>query len=572
MIHDPEINALLGTLADGASASCSPLPSLLPVKAGGAQMGFPGGAYEGASQFDRELALWSASKRSADGDILPDKVEADARVRDVIRNDSLVGAGADIHKDSIIGAMFLLNAKPNLRVLGLDDMWAEEFQEEVEAKFTLMAESPNHWVDASRINTLTSMLRVDVGVYLAAGEILSTVEWLRDGPRPYNTAIQMIDVDRLSNPMGAPNSADLRGGVVRNRYGAPQGYHIRMAHPADYMINPLDSMTWKYVPARKPWGRLQVIHIFEQTRPDQTRGMSEMISALKELKIVKKFRDVVLQNAVLNATFAASIESEFPEQALAAIGGQDTVGKAITDYCNSYLAAIATYSGGAKNLVLDGIKVPHLFPGTKLQLRPAGQGGPLGSEFEQSCLRYLAANLGVSYEELSRDYSKTNYSSGKLAMGNTEKHMKARKKVVADRKASAVYALWLEEALNKGDITSMPRNAPNFYDGLNAEAYTACDWIGASKGQIDELKETQAAALRLKYNLTTLEDELARLGKDWRKVLPQRERENKEMVKRGLDPNPQDNALNAASGKVRNSDGTQDANTNDQPQERRGQQ
>lgn len=568
MTNDLEISHLLGTLADGASAGSALPPSLLPVKAGGAQMGFPGGAYEGASGFARELALWNPSRRSADGDMLPDKAMADARVRDVMRNDSMVGAGADIHKDSIIGAMFLLNAKPNLKVLGLDEKWAEEFQEETEAKFTLWAESPNHWVDASRINTLTAMLRVDVGVYLSAGEILSTVEWLRDGgSRPYNTAVQMIDVDRLSNPLGARDTSDIRGGVQRNRFGAPQGYHIRMAHPSDYIFNPMDVNNWKYVPARKPWGRLQVIHIFEQARPDQTRGLSNIVSALKELRIVKQFRDVVLQNAVLNATFAASIESEFPQQAFAAIGVQDST--AITDYCNSYFAALATYSSGAKNLVLDGVKVPHLFPGTKLQLRPAGTGGPLGSEFEKSCLRYVAANLGVSYEELAKDYSNTNYSSGKLSMGNTEKHMRAQKKMVADRKATAVYALWLEEAMNKGDITAMPRNAPNFYDGLNAEAYTQCDWIGASKGQIDELKETQAAVLRLKYNLSTHEDELARLGKDWRKVFPQREREMAEMIKRGLDPNPEDNSINAASGDVRES-GSNTADENAQPEERRG--
>jgi capsid protein len=53
------------------------------------------------------------------------------------------------------------------------------------------------------------------------------------------------------------------------------------------------------VPARKPWGRLQMIHILEQQRPDQTRGISEMVATLKELRITKRFRDIVLQNAVV---------------------------------------------------------------------------------------------------------------------------------------------------------------------------------------------------------------------------------------------------------------------------------
>ncbi|MGF7178055.1 hypothetical protein FHS63_005858 [Azospirillum doebereinerae] len=33
--------------------------------------------------------------------------------------------------------MFVLNPKPAHEVLGLDETWAEEFQNEVEAKFTL---------------------------------------------------------------------------------------------------------------------------------------------------------------------------------------------------------------------------------------------------------------------------------------------------------------------------------------------------------------------------------------------------------------------------------------------------
>jgi len=92
---------------------------------------------------------------------------------------------------------------------------------------------------------------------------------------------------------------------------------------------------------------------------------------------------------------------------------------------------------------------------------------------------------------------------------------------------------------------------PNMYEPLMLDAYTQADWIGAALGQIDELKETQAAALRLKYNLSTLEDEIARTGKDWRKVLIQREKEQKELEARGLLMEVDDNMMNAASGEAR---------------------
>jgi len=66
------------------------------------------------------------------------------------------------------------------------------------------------------------------------------------------------------------------------------------------------------------------------------------------------------------------------------------------------------------------------------------------------------------------------------------------------------------------------------------EAYTACSWIGASRGQIDELKETQAAIMRIKSGLSTYENEIAKLGKDYREIFAQRAREEKLIKAKGL--------------------------------------
>jgi lambda family phage portal protein len=535
---DPEIDALIG-------------PTKIQAM---------GGAYDAAGRFDRQLALWSPPIQSADGDILPEKGLMDARVRDMRRNDAYVQSGEQLHKDGIVGAMYLLNAKPELRVLGTDEKWAEEFQAEVEAKFSLWAESPNNWPDAARINTLTAMIRLAVGVYVSTGEVLATAEWLReDTIAPYRTAIQMVDLDRLSNPWNRMSDDYLRGGVEYNKYGAPVAYHIRTGHPSDPMGLGSQGWDWKRVAVRKPWGRLQVIHILEQTRVDQSRGVSEMVAALKEMKITKRFRDVTLQNAVVNATYAASIESELPSETVFQQIGGGNIGEQITDYSAAYLGAVAEYIGDSKHMHLDGVKIPHLFPGTKLQLRPAGKPGGVGDSFEASLLRYIAANLGVSYEQLSRDYSGSNYSSIRAAIAETGRFMASRKRMVADRFASSVYRLWFEEATNTGQLETM-KGKPSIYEGMNLDAYTACDWIGASKGQIDELKETQAAVLRLKYGLSTREDELMRLGKDWRKVFVQLEREAKEMKKRGIETPEQAeaNMMNATTGAPREKQASED--------------
>ena len=512
-------------------------------------------AYEAANRTAHELALWAPPMQSADMEIIAEKSVADPRVRDMLRNDAYVQNGATIQKDSIVGEMFLLNAKPNYKVLGLDETWAEEFQEEVEAKFTLYAESVRNYPDAARRQTLTGLTRLAVGIHAMTGEVLASVEWMRSGARPFCTALQMIDLDRLGNPNGEMDSPTLRGGVHRDSYGAPLGYWIRCSHPADF--SDPDAFFWKYVPATRGqvvgnpgWDRPQMIHIVDQWRPDQSRGISAMVSALKEMRMTKKYRDIVLQSAVLNATFAASIESDLPQDVVLAQAGGGDPG-ALTKFAGDYLGEVARYVGGSRNIRVDGVKVPVFYPGTKMKLQNAGTPGGVGTGFEASMLRYIASSLGVSYEQLSKDYSSANYSNLRAAMAETGKRMRVQKRQVADRFATIYYRLWLEEALNAGAIESMPRKSPNWYDGLNADAYSACEWIGASMGQIDELKETQAAVLRVNNGLSTREAELARLGRDWRVVFRQLAREQKLAETEGLTfgaDKSSTNMMNAASG------------------------
>lgn len=529
------MNASSFDLSDLLGPDAGVSPAVLAVQPPDASAVASGGvAYDGSSKLDR-LAMWRPPLRSADADVLPEKGNLDARVRDTLRNDAYVAGAAAIFQDSIVGTRFLLNSKPETKVLwGRDDeKWESEFQEEIETKFMLWAESPQNWVDAARRNTFTDHVRLAVGVELAGGEVLASAEWIDDG-RPYRTAMQMIDPDRLSTPLDRAY-LDLRNrvrnGVERDRRGAPIAYFIRNTHPSEgpfFDLSDLSAQSWKRVPARKPWGRPNILHLFEQMRPDQSRGIARMVAALSEMRMTKHFRKTELERAVVASTYAASIESEIPTDVTAALGGAaSSDGNATTTWMEDYLTAISEYSSGAKNLHMDGAKIPIFAPGTKLKIQNPGASGPVGDKFEQSLLRYIAAALGLSYEQFSRDYTETNYSSARAAMGETWKTMQAKKKSVADATGTFIYRLWLEEAINYNQIECLKRrNVPRFYEGLNAEAYSACEWIGAGQGQIDPLKETQAAVLKLKSGLSTKEAEIARMsGGDWRKIARQIARE-----------------------------------------------
>ena len=97
----------------------------LPVPATYTRPGTPqmmGGAHEAASQFDRTLATWAPPIQSADADILPDKAMMDARAIDITRNDAFALAGVNLHRDNIVGSQFMLNSKPKIKALGMDEL------------------------------------------------------------------------------------------------------------------------------------------------------------------------------------------------------------------------------------------------------------------------------------------------------------------------------------------------------------------------------------------------------------------------------------------------------------------
>lgn len=485
-----------------------------------------GGGLEGAERTSRETALWSAPIVSPDRQINPVKDEADARSLQTVQNDGFAMGALHTHRDSIVGTQYRVNAQPDYDLLGTDEGWADEFQKVVEGRFNLISDSPECWLDASRMNTLTGLVRLAVGGFLFTGEVLGTAEWVRQRGRPFSTAIQMVSPTRLSNPDNLADEKYLRRGVKKNVYGQPIGYWIRSAHPFDFWMD-TSQYSWRYIEAAKPWGRRQVLHIIEQLQPDQTRGISDMVSVLKQMRMTKRFQDVTLQNAVVNATYAAAVESELPREVVfGAMGaGQPGFANVLGDYLN----ALRSYVGASGGIAIDGVKMPHLFPGTKLNLKPMGTPGGVGTEFEESLQRHIASALGLSYEEFTRDYTKTNYSSARASMGQTWKYMQSRKKAVADRFATMIYLLWLEEEINAGNVPLPPGfTLDTFYnDPILREALCACDWIGASRGQIDELKETQSALMRIKGGLSTHEEECSRLGKDYRRVFKQLSREQR---------------------------------------------
>lgn len=483
-----------------------------------------GGGLEGAERTSRETANWQVANVPPDRAINSVKEPADARAKDMVINDGYARGAVQVHMDSVVGAQFRLNSKIAWQAIpGGTRAWAEEAQKVIEQRFSLIAESEACYLDAAGMNTFTGILRLAVAGFVMTGEVLLTSEWDRAVNRPLKTCFQTVDPSRLRNPDWEMDTDNLRRGVKVDRRGKPVGYHIQKTHPNAFYAGTY-SLDSAYIPRYKPWGRPQVIHIIEQLFPDQHRGVADMVAALKRMRMTKHLQDVVLQNAVINATYCAAIESEMPTaEMIVAMGGDASSPEALNSAIGAYLTGLQKYLAGSENIALDGAMIPHLYPGTKMKMKTLGTPGAVGTDFEDSLLRHTAAALGMNREEFIRDYRGMSYASAKISDSKTVRAMKTRKKNVADRAANLMYGNVLEEMIAAGDVPLPPGfTRGDYYKPLMRDAFSRATWFGSGTGQIDELKETQAAILRIKAGFSTYEIEIGRLGEDYREVFEQR--------------------------------------------------
>ncbi len=204
--------------------------------------------------------------------------------------------------------------------------------------------------------------------------------------------------------------------------------------------------------------------------------------------------------------YAATIESELDTQsAMDFILGANS--KEQRERLTGWIGEIAAYYAAAP-VRLGGAKVPHLMPGDSLNLQTAQDTDNGYSVFEQSLLRYIAAGLGVSYEQLSRNYAQMSYSTARASANESWAHFMGRRKFVASRQASQMFLCWLEEAIVRRVVT-LPSKARFSF---------------------------QEAVMLIEAGLSTYEKECAKRGDDYQEIFAQQVRETMERRAAGLKP------------------------------------
>ena len=171
-----------------------------------------------------------------------------------------------------------------------------------------------------------------------------------------------------------------RLGVQFSKEGRLLGYWIFDYHPGDsYIVTP--ALASKFHPKE------DVLHAFEVLRPGQVRGLPIGVSAFMKTSDFSDYEDAQLVKQKVAACFAAFV-----------LGSEDDGGE-------------------------DGEKgIERLEPGIVEHLGAAESvefaNPPSVSDYDAYASRILqgvAAGYGITYEMLTMDYSRVNFTSGRMA-------------------------------------------------------------------------------------------------------------------------------------------------------------
>ncbi|GDX06648.1 phage portal protein [Buttiauxella sp. A111] len=484
------------------------------------------GYHGGGSGFGGQLADWNPSLESADAALLPTFERGNARAEDLVRNNGYAANAIQLHQDHVVGAFFRLSYRPNWRYLGLNEADARAFARDVEDAWWEYAEDDHCYIDVERKRTFTMMIREGVATHAFNGELFVQSCWEKRSARLFRTQFKMVSPKRISNPGGRSDNKNLRAGVQINDVGAAMGYHISNdAYPS------WTAQNWTFIPRELASGRPSMIHIFEPLEDGQTRGANQFYSVMEQMKMLDTLQKTQLQSAIVKAMYALTIESELDsESAMEFMLGS---GEGSKSKFTDMLKVLNTYYA-ASPVKMNGVKASHLAPGDSLNLLTAQNADNGFSTFEGALLRNIAAGTGVSYEQLSRNYSQLSYSTARASANESWAYFMGRRKFIAARMASQMFLCWLEEAIIRGVIRLPSRARFAFQEARNS--WSKCEWIGSGRMAIDGLKEVSEAVMLIEAGLSTFEIECAKRGLDYEDVFAQQVREMQARKDAGLTP------------------------------------
>lgn len=492
----------------------------------------------GASTRKKSMKGWRARSSSPQADIDLNLDTLRQRSRDLFMGGPLGRSPIVTSRTNVVGAGLKLKSRIDYEYLGMTREQADRWERNTEREFAVWAE--NRACDALRLNDFYELQSVLFISFLLNGDGWSVIKQADPKPYfPYSLRLHLIEADRVSTP-GIPTGGYISAGMVQGKNpdngnriisgveiddaGAVVAYWIANRYYNDPANLTGEQIKWQRVEAfGARTGQPNVLQIMENERCEQYRGVPFLAPVLEHIKQVSRYTEAEITAAVINGFFTAFIE----ESGLSSTS-DFTLAEAIPQDEKVDLDPNALELGAGTINVLP--------PGYKVEIADPKRPSSNFDAFVTAMCRHIGAALEIPYELLLKSFT-ASYSASRAALLEAWKAFRMRRTWFANDFCQPVYELWLSEAIARGRII-----APGYFnDPRVAKAWSQAEWHGPAPGQIDPVKEVNAAKLRVKNGFSTRERETIELtGGDFDRNIEQLQRENKLMQQAGLMPAPQE--------------------------------
>jgi lambda family phage portal protein len=455
----------------------------------------------------RTLRGAQASLGSADSDTCPKLSALRMSSRDLYMNSPLATAAIDRCETNIVGYGLSLQSRIDRNILGLSDEQAEAWERNTEREFAMWARSKE--CDASRSQCFYDMQALVMSSTLLSGDVFAMLPYIERKNSPYKLALKIIEADLVSNPNNAMDSNKIAGGVEFDADGAPVKYHVQKSHPGDFHA----AQTWIPVDAYgEKSGRRNVLHLYKKTRPGQHRGIPLLAPVIEILKMISRLSEAELTAAVITSFFTVFVK-----------GSSDGVDPLQDGFASSQKVTDPTTDQDKNTYEMGSGNVIGLADGEDITMADPKRPNAAFDPFFQGMVRQIGAAVQIPFEVLLLHFT-ASYSASRAALLQGWKFFLSRRVWLKREFCAPVFEEWLFEAISIGRIS-----APGFFlDPAIRAAWSGSDWDGPGMGQLDPVRETEAALARIKGNLSTYAKETAALdGDNWDEVIVRRDREEK---------------------------------------------
>lgn len=368
-----------------------------------------------AAQPGRRTSGWTRNRGDINALLQVAGAELRNHARDLLRNNGYTRRAQNVIANNVVG-WGIVPKTTDPEAAALWRAWADSTE-----------------CDSEGRHTFAGLQSLVMRSLISDGEVLIRRRQRRpDDGLSIPLQLQVLEIDYLDTsktaPVG-PTGGPIEMGVEFDLLGRRSAYWLFADHPGN-AVGSVAGASYR-VPAS------EIAHVFQTERPGQSRGASWLATAIVPLKDLDEYEDAELVKQKIAACFAAFVTD--PDGSASPIAALES----------------GTTDSGVQVESFEPGMISHLPPGKAVTM--ANPPGVTNDAFTIRNLRKIAAGLGVTYEDLTGDYSQVNFSSARMGRIVHQAYVRNwQSTVVIPQLCGAVWRWAMTAAAQAGDLDRVP--------------------------------------------------------------------------------------------------------------------